>query len=88
MFDGQGVTSLTFGPSSGASVGYPVANSTDVPASIESVLIDRPLEVAWGSGEPTIGAMPGAIANAIFDATGVRLRVLPFTSVRVKAALG
>ena len=86
LFDGQGVTSLTW-QTFGANIGYPVAHFTNVPKSIEVVLIDRPAEVAWGAGEPTIGAMSGAIANAFLRATGVRLRTLPFTPARVKAAL-
>jgi CO/xanthine dehydrogenase Mo-binding subunit len=86
MFDGQGVTSLTW-RTNGPNIGYPVAHFTDAPTRIETLLLDRPTEVAWGSGEPTIGAMSGAIANAFANATGVRLRVLPFTPARVKAAL-
>lgn len=58
----------------------------DIP-SIEIVLIDRPEEVAWGAGEPVIGTLPGAIGNAIFDATGARLRTLPITPERVLAAI-
>ena len=87
MFDAKGVTSLVWRTNSN-NTGYPVAHFTDAPTSIEIVLIDRPTEVAWGSGEPTIGVMAGAIANAVFNATGVRLRTLPFTPARVKAALG
>jgi CO/xanthine dehydrogenase Mo-binding subunit len=41
-----------------------------------------------GAGEVLITAMPAAIGNAVFDATGVRLRRLPFTPTRVRAALG
>jgi CO/xanthine dehydrogenase Mo-binding subunit len=40
-----------------------------------------------GSGENAMTAIPAAIANAIFDATGARIRRLPFTPARVKAAL-
>ena len=40
---------------------------------------------AWGAGEPTIGAMGGAIGNAVFAATGKRVRQLPMTPERVKA---
>ena len=54
---------------------------------VEIALIDRPGTVAWGAGEPTACAIPGAIANAVFDATGVRLRSLPFTPDKVKTAL-
>jgi nicotinate dehydrogenase subunit B len=42
---------------------------------------------AAGAGETAITVTPAAIGNAIFDATGVRLRDLPFTPERVKAAL-
>ena len=40
-----------------------------------------------GAGEPTIRCVPAAVANAFFDATGVRLRRAPLTAARVKAAL-
>ncbi|MEQ1885403.1 MAG: molybdopterin cofactor-binding domain-containing protein [Bryobacteraceae bacterium] len=58
----------------------------DIP-KFESVLINRPDEEATGAGETTITVMAGAIANAIFDATGVRIREVPFNAERVKAAL-
>lgn len=54
---------------------------------IESVLIDRPAEKATGAGETAITLPAAAIGNAIFDATGARLREVPFTPDRVKAAL-
>jgi nicotinate dehydrogenase subunit B len=50
------------------------------------VLIDRPTVVPTGAGEPSIRPVAAAIANAIFDATGVRLRRVPFSPDRVKAA--
>jgi len=55
---------------------------------IESVLIDRPETEAMGAGETAITIVAAAVGNAIFDATGVRIRELPFTPERVKAALG
>ena len=55
---------------------------------IETVLIDRPDEEATGAGETSITVTAAAIGNAIFDATGARLRQVPFTPERVKAALG
>ncbi len=55
---------------------------------IESVLIDQPDEEACGTGECSITVVAAAIGNAIFDATGVRIREVPFTPERVKAALG
>jgi CO/xanthine dehydrogenase Mo-binding subunit len=58
----------------------------DVPA-IESVLINRPEGEAMGAGETTITLVAAAIGNAVFDATGVRLREVPFTPERVKEAL-
>lgn len=65
---------------------YPILRHDQVPR-VEVDLIDRPGEPSWGAGEPTACAIPGAIANAVFDATGVRLRQLPFTPDRVLAAL-
>ena len=50
-------------------------------------LIDRPNEVPWGVGEPTTSVVPSAIANAVFDATGARLRSIPFRPAQVLAAL-
>ena len=41
----------------------------------------------WGAGEPTAAVIPSAISNAVFDATGVRLRSVPFKRDKVKAAL-
>jgi CO/xanthine dehydrogenase Mo-binding subunit len=54
---------------------------------IESVLLNQPDEEANGAGESSITVVAAAIGNAIFDATGVRIRELPFTPVRVRAAL-
>jgi nicotinate dehydrogenase subunit B len=54
---------------------------------IQSVLINRTDAEAMGSGETTITIVAAAIGNAIFDATGARVRQVPFTPERVKAAL-
>jgi CO/xanthine dehydrogenase Mo-binding subunit len=54
---------------------------------IESVLINRPDRRATGAGETAITLVAGAIGNALFDATGARIREVPFTAARVKAAL-
>jgi CO/xanthine dehydrogenase Mo-binding subunit len=54
---------------------------------IETVLVNRPNEEATGAGETSITIAAPAIANAIFDATGVRIRQVPLTPERVKAAL-
>jgi nicotinate dehydrogenase subunit B len=58
----------------------------DVP-KIEAVLVNRPDEAACGAGETAITVVAAAIGNAIFDATGARIRQVPFTPERVKAAL-
>jgi nicotinate dehydrogenase subunit B len=54
---------------------------------IESVLINRPDAEAMGAGETSITVTAAAIGNAIFDATGARVREVPFTPERIKAAL-
>jgi len=54
---------------------------------IECVLMNRPDDEATGAGETSITVMAAAIGNAIFDATGVRLRQIPLTAERVKAGL-
>ncbi|MGH9683292.1 MAG: molybdopterin cofactor-binding domain-containing protein [Candidatus Acidiferrales bacterium] len=54
---------------------------------IETVLINRADVRATGAGETAITVVAAAIGNAIFDATGVRVRQVPFTAARVKAAL-
>jgi CO/xanthine dehydrogenase Mo-binding subunit len=63
---------------------FPVG--TKVP-TVECVLIDRPDVEANGAGETAITVTAAAIGNAVFDATGARLREVPFTPARVKAAL-
>jgi nicotinate dehydrogenase subunit B len=67
-------------------VSYPILRHTQAP-KVEVALIDRPGQVSWGAGEPTACAIPAAIANAVFDATGARLRSVPLTPDKVKAAL-
>jgi nicotinate dehydrogenase subunit B len=65
---------------------YPILTFPEVP-EIVIELIDRPTEKPWGAGEPTAAVIPSAISNAVFDATGVRLRSVPFKRDKVKAAL-
>jgi nicotinate dehydrogenase subunit B len=59
---------------------------TDLP-EIKFALINRVNEPAKGVGENLMTAIPAAVSNAIFDATGVRMRRLPFTPARVRKAL-
>jgi len=79
-WDGQKVTSIDWRTYHGLPLGI------DVPA-IESVLINRTDAEATGAGETAITVVAPAIGNAIFDATGARIRQVPFTPERVKAAL-
>ena len=66
---------------------YPILDVMEVPESIEIDMINRPDLPPGGAGEPSLVSVPGAIANAVFDAAGVRIRRLPLTPERVKAAL-
>ncbi|MEP7199301.1 MAG: molybdopterin cofactor-binding domain-containing protein [Chloroflexota bacterium] len=65
---------------------YPILTFSEVP-DIEIVLINRPDQPAVGVGEPATVTSAAAVANAIFDATGARVRQVPFTPQRVLAAL-
>jgi CO/xanthine dehydrogenase Mo-binding subunit len=65
---------------------YPILSTPDSPA-VEVELIDRPEERSLGAGEAAQGPAAAAIANAFAAATGKRLRDLPLTPPRVKAAL-
>jgi CO/xanthine dehydrogenase Mo-binding subunit len=78
-FDRSQVTSLDW-------ASYPILTFPQVP-DIVIELIDRPTEKPWGAGEPSAAVIPSAIANAVFDATGVRLRSIPYTPAKVKAAM-
>jgi nicotinate dehydrogenase subunit B len=78
-FDKSGVTSLDW-------VSYPVLRFAEHP-QVTAVVVQRLDEPSTGAGEEVMGATAAAIANAFFDATGVRLRQYPMTPERVKAAL-
>jgi CO/xanthine dehydrogenase Mo-binding subunit len=67
---------------------YPIARFRDVPDGIVVHLLDRPGEPFLGAGEAGQGPAAAALANAICDATGLRLRDLPLSPERVKAAIG
>jgi len=66
--------------------GYPILTFTEVP-DVEVVLLNRSDQPPVGAGEPATLPVAPAIANAIFDATGARVRAVPLTPERVKAAL-
>ena len=79
-FDSQNVRSVDW-------VSYPILEVMDAPESIEVVTINRPELPAGGAGEPAHVTVPAAIGNAVFDATGVRIRRLPLTAERARASL-
>jgi CO/xanthine dehydrogenase Mo-binding subunit len=85
-FDTEKVTSVDW-------ISSPTLAHTDTPAAIDVVLVngdpnpDRPDLQHYGAGEAMIKPMIAAVANAIFDATGVRLRRVPFRDARVLGAL-
>jgi CO/xanthine dehydrogenase Mo-binding subunit len=66
---------------------YPILTFPEVP-EVDIALIDRVDQPPLGAGEPTICLVPAAIGNAIFDATGARVRSVPYRPETVKAALG
>jgi CO/xanthine dehydrogenase Mo-binding subunit len=92
---------VTFGKNritSGDWVTYPIVRFRDLPASIDIRILnptaaDNGSIARWtkvpngGIGEPSSIAVPAAVANAVFDATGVRIRSTPFTPARVRAAM-
>jgi CO/xanthine dehydrogenase Mo-binding subunit len=78
-FDRSSVTTLDW-------ASYPIMRFSEIP-KLEIELIDRPTEKPVGAGEAACCPVGPSLANAVFDATGVRLRQIPFTPERVKAAL-
>jgi nicotinate dehydrogenase subunit B len=80
---------VTFGRSMVTSLdwaSYPIITFPEIPEVVID-LIDRPETVPWGGGEPTCAVVPSAIAGAVFEATGKRLRSVPFTPDKVTAAV-
>ena len=64
---------------------YPILRFDAIP-EVETVLVDQPGEPFLGAGEASCGPTGAAIANAVFDATGVRARRLPLTPEHLRAA--
>ena len=78
-FDRSRVTSVDWSS-------YPILRFPEVPP-VDVALIDRPEIPPVGAGEAATAPVAAALANAVFDATGVRLRTVPFTPARVESAL-
>lgn len=78
-FDRSHVTSLDW-------ASYPIIAFPEVPEVVID-LIDRPETAPWGVGEMSSAVIPSAIANAVYDAAKIRLRSVPFSSAKVRAAL-
>ncbi len=68
--------------------GYPILRFPHVPRSVEVEVVDRPGEPFLGIGEAAQGPTAAALANAIADATGHRIRELPLNRERIKASIG
>jgi nicotinate dehydrogenase subunit B len=66
---------------------YPILDMTQAPEEVDIVMIDHPEIAPSGAGEAASRPTPAAIANAVFDATGVRIRRAPFTPDNVKSSL-
>ena len=78
-FDTARVTSVDW-------ASYPILRFPEAP-SVQVALLDRPALAPFGAGEAAAAPVAAALGNAVFDATGVRLRTVPMTPERVKAAL-
>jgi CO/xanthine dehydrogenase Mo-binding subunit len=65
---------------------YPILKFSEVP-QVEVEIVNRPEEKPMGGGEHTMGPVAAAIANAVHDALGVRVRELPITPERIIAAM-
>jgi CO/xanthine dehydrogenase Mo-binding subunit len=79
-FDKHRVTSLDW-------VTYPILRFKDMPRKVTPIVITHPEIQMSGAGDHVMEHIPAAIANAFFDATGVRIREVPMTPARVRAAL-
>ena len=77
-FDRDGITSRDWDT-------YPILRFDAIP-EVETVVVNRPGEPFLGAGEASCGPAGAAIANAVFDATGIRARRLPLTPENLRAA--
>ena len=80
-FDARRVTSRDWS-------GYPIMRFSGVPETVEVHVITRPGQPFLGTGEAAQGPVGAALANAVVDACGARVRDLPITPAKIRAALG
>jgi CO/xanthine dehydrogenase Mo-binding subunit len=79
-FNGHTVTSSDW-------VSYPIVHMADVPDVVQVIMLNQPAIAPGGAGEPSSRPTAAAIANAVFDATGKRVRTAPMTPKNVRAAM-
>lgn len=79
QFDRSRVTSVDW-------ASYPILAFSEAP-EVEVILVERPEETLWGAGEAATVPVAAAVGNAFFDATGIRIRRVPFTAANVRRAL-
>jgi CO/xanthine dehydrogenase Mo-binding subunit len=79
-FDDNRVTSVDWNT-------YRIASMKDIPGKVDIVILNRPDKASGGVAEPGLVSLPAAIANAVFDATQVRIRQYPLTPQRVKSLI-
>ena len=78
LFDQDGITSRDW-------EAYPIMTFAQSPP-VDVIIIDRPGEPHLGAGEASSEPVAAAIANALFDAVGVRIRLLPMTPYNLRQA--
>ncbi|HEX5279681.1 MAG TPA: molybdopterin cofactor-binding domain-containing protein [Micropepsaceae bacterium] len=78
-FDHRNVTSVDW-------LTYPIVEMADAPRVIDVVLLNHPEAISTGAGEATMRPLAAAVNNAIFEATGTRLRRAPLNAARIKAS--
>jgi nicotinate dehydrogenase subunit B len=79
QFDRKGVRSVDW-------ITYPILDITEAPPVVDIVLLNHPEAISTGAGEATMRPLAAAVNNAVFEATGVRLRRAPLNTARIKAA--
>jgi len=79
QFDRKGVRSVDW-------LTYPILDITEAPTVVDVVLLNHPEAISTGAGEATMRPLAAAVNNAIFEATGMRIRRAPLNAARIKAA--